>query len=182
MDIISFSAPSPCLTTLTSICKHCSSVQLYLFSWSCGRKMSPHSPPTSQWKQLRKQQSLTAERFSRSSSPSSPSSSPPTPSSRPQLKDRNTSLSPVAVSAVLMVQSHQSFHKVIYFFASEKLSCHSKPSPSPTSQGSARYLPKQYSCTSNGSAYLSPQVVNFVKSLEGSTTLKFTLPLFLMKF
>ena len=47
--------------------------------------MSPHSPPTSQWKQLRKQQSLTAERFSRSSSPSSPSSSPPTPSSRPQL-------------------------------------------------------------------------------------------------
>ena len=35
------------------------------------------------------------------------------------------------------------------------------PSPVPGhahSYGSARYLPKQYSCTSNSSAYLSPQV------------------------
>ena len=36
------------------------------------------------------------------------------------------------------------------------------PSPAPSSKnsyGSARFLPKQYSCTSNSSAYLSPQVL-----------------------
>ena len=41
--------------------------------------------------------------------------------------------------------------------------CQVSKSPSPVScsknsYGSARFLPKQYSCTSNSSAYLSPQV------------------------
>ena len=130
----------------------------YYCSLASSRVVSPHSCSGVVWTHLSKQQSLTVEPSSRCSSPTSVSGLGGAREKQKYLTKQKS------LSSACAGPAGDKATLTIYIFPKNwEIFSSAKPSCSSPAYGSSRFLPKQYSCNSNSSAYLSPQVEKVIK-------------------